>query len=148
MMNADTRDIIKRPIRILFVNDHLGLPGDRSTTYLTNTLPAFGYVALEAMCAQRPVVASNVGGLGEVLDHGKRGVLVDMHDIDNVVAVCEKLITYPELIESPVARAWEFASKLTINEHLRQLCEVYDDILLNSPTQNLYNSNHCCPVNS
>ena len=37
---------------------------------------SFGLVALEAMSSGRPVVASNVGGLNEIIDQGNDGLLV------------------------------------------------------------------------
>lgn len=93
---------------------------------------AFPYVAIEAMCAKRPVIASNVGGAGEALGEGERGLLVNMNDVDTVVEACEKLITQPDVAATLVERGWDFASKLTIEEHIRQLYDVYDDILMNS----------------
>ena len=101
---------------------------------------AFAYVALEAMCAKRPVIASNVGGMGEVLGNGERGVLVNMKDVDSVVDVCERLITQPELAEKQIERAWDFVSKLTTDEHIKQLCDVYDDIVTNSPSNAIGNT--------
>ncbi len=94
---------------------------------------AFGYVAIEAMCAKRPVISSNVGGMGEALGDGERGFLVNMSDIDNVVDVCEKLITQPDCATILLESAWNFASKLTIEEHVRQLYDFYDDILMEPP---------------
>jgi glycosyltransferase involved in cell wall biosynthesis len=40
----------------------------------------FGMVALEAMACKRPVVASNIGGLREIVRHGKTGFLVNPKD--------------------------------------------------------------------
>jgi glycosyltransferase involved in cell wall biosynthesis len=93
---------------------------------------AFGYAAIEAMCAKRPVIASNVGGLGEALGNGERGFLVNMEDVDSVVDVFERLIAKPSIADKKIECAWEFVSKLTTDEHIRQLYDVYDDIFTNS----------------
>jgi N-acetyl-alpha-D-glucosaminyl L-malate synthase BshA len=44
---------------------------------LPSSSESFGLVALEAMSAEVPVVASNAGGLPEVIDHGVTGYLHD-----------------------------------------------------------------------
>jgi starch synthase len=36
----------------------------------------FGYVALEAMAYRKPIIASNVGGLPEIVEHNRTGILV------------------------------------------------------------------------
>jgi len=38
---------------------------------------SFGYVAVEAMSLRKPVIASNIGGLAEVIENNKTGYLVD-----------------------------------------------------------------------
>jgi alpha-maltose-1-phosphate synthase len=40
----------------------------------------FGYVAIEAMAAGVPVIASRVGGLAEIISHEQTGLLVTVHE--------------------------------------------------------------------
>jgi len=40
----------------------------------------FGYASIEAMAAGVPVIASNVGGLAEIISHGRTGLLVTVHE--------------------------------------------------------------------
>ncbi|MBC7265250.1 MAG: glycosyltransferase family 4 protein, partial [Chloroflexi bacterium] len=44
----------------------------------------FGIVALEAMAARTPVVASDVGGLHEVVKHGETGILVYPDNVNSL----------------------------------------------------------------
>jgi len=41
---------------------------------------SFGLTAVEAMVLQKPVIASNVGGLQEIVYHGETGILTDIRD--------------------------------------------------------------------
>ncbi len=48
---------------------------------LPSELESFGLAALEAMACEVPIVATNVGGLPEVVEHGMDGFLVEPHDV-------------------------------------------------------------------
>ncbi len=54
---------------------------------------SFGLAALEAMACQVPVVASDVGGLPEVIDHGVTGYLHPPHAIDAMADSGVNLLT-------------------------------------------------------
>ena len=45
----------------------------------------FGIVALEAMAAKTPVVVSGVGGLLEIVEHDRTGVIIYPDDVDSLV---------------------------------------------------------------
>ena len=47
----------------------------------------FGLTAAEAMAMGKPVIAANVGGLPEVIDYGKRGILVDSGDPEAIASI-------------------------------------------------------------
>ena len=42
---------------------------------------AFGIVILEAMASGRPVIATRVGGIPEIIDHEVNGLLIEPHDV-------------------------------------------------------------------
>ena len=49
---------------------------------LPSEIESFGLAALEAMASEVPVIASNVGGLPEVVTHGVDGYLIPVHDVE------------------------------------------------------------------
>lgn len=57
----------------------------------------FGLVALEAMLAQKPVVASNHGGLSEIVVNNETGFLIEPSNEDAFADALEQLICSPEL---------------------------------------------------
>ena len=64
---------------------------------LPSAQESFGLAALEAMACEVPVVASNVGGLPEVISHGVSGFLHDPGDLDGMAGDAIALLTDPVL---------------------------------------------------
>jgi len=60
---------------------------------LPSAQESFGLAALEAMACEVPVVASRVGGLPEVIDHGVDGFLHPLDDLDGMAASAVALMT-------------------------------------------------------
>ncbi len=60
---------------------------------LPSETESFGLVALEAMASGVPVVASDVGGLPEVVEHGVTGFLAPVGDVDSMARYCLKLLS-------------------------------------------------------
>ena len=54
-------------------------------------------VAIEALASERPVVATRVGGVPDVVDDGEDGFLVDVGDIPSLADRLEQLARDPEL---------------------------------------------------
>ncbi|HEY7501435.1 MAG TPA: N-acetyl-alpha-D-glucosaminyl L-malate synthase BshA [Vicinamibacterales bacterium] len=79
---------------------------------LPSAQESFGLAALEAMACEVPVVASRVGGLPEVIDHGVTGFLHDPADLDGMAASVVALLTDPALhahvAEASCTRVREF----------------------------------------
>jgi glycosyltransferase involved in cell wall biosynthesis len=61
---------------------------------------AQGMVILEAMALSRPVVASNVGGIPEMIENGVTGLLVPPHDADALAAAIIRLLMNHSLADT------------------------------------------------
>ena len=57
----------------------------------------FGYVNAEAMATARPLIGTRVGGMPEIIDHGKTGFLVDRRDTTAMAARILDLLRDPDL---------------------------------------------------
>ena len=55
----------------------------------------FGIVALEGMAAGVPVVASKVGGLAEVVEHDRTGILVYSRNPESVAWGVDRILSDP-----------------------------------------------------
>jgi N-acetyl-alpha-D-glucosaminyl L-malate synthase BshA len=64
---------------------------------LPSEIESFGLVALEAMACEVPVVATRIGGIPEVVEHGEDGFLVDLGDVAAMAEASIRLAKDPEL---------------------------------------------------
>ncbi len=63
---------------------------------LPSDLESFGLAALEAMACEVPVVATNVGGIPEVIEHGIDGYLHDARDIQTAAKYALEILSRPD----------------------------------------------------
>jgi glycosyltransferase involved in cell wall biosynthesis len=54
-------------------------------------------IVVEALCRGRPVVASRGGGIPDIVEDGRNGLLAD--DVDGLAAALRRVLTEPELAE-------------------------------------------------
>lgn len=86
------RDEVKAAIRRLGLSDWVDITGRLEHRRMLQTIAGadivvvpsrfegFGLAAVEAMALSRPVLATAVGGLTEIIEHGRSGVLVPPND--------------------------------------------------------------------
>ncbi len=60
---------------------------------LPSETESFGLVALEAMASGVPVVATEVGGLPEVVEHGVTGFLAPVGDVERMAGFCLEILS-------------------------------------------------------
>jgi len=88
---------------------------------------SLGIAILEAMAMRKPIVASNVGGIPEVLDNA--GILIPPRNVEALYNALEMLITDEKLREELSIRAQERAQKFTWDRAVEQLIHAYDEAM-------------------
>jgi len=86
-----------------------------------------GLVLSEASEAGCAIVASNVGGIPEMLDGGRAGVLVPPQQPEALAAALIKLLTDPAALARGKQLALANASRLSLERVVRQTNEVYQE---------------------
>ncbi len=79
-------------------------------------------VILEAFAHHTPVIASNLGGMAELVQHEQNGLLFDLNDEASLARQLQRLITEPELL--PKLRAGIKPVK-SIAEEMQELETIY-----------------------
>lgn len=91
---------------------------------------AFGLTALEAMQLARPIIASDVGGLTELIRHQETGLLVPKNDIDALATAMEYVLTQPKIATEMGQRAHEdVKERFGIPQLIKNYTAIYSQIL-------------------
>jgi len=89
---------------------------------------SFGLVALEAAACGTPVVASDVGGLRSLVDHGRTGYLVEEPDPEAYAAWVRQILAEPLLAERLSTGSVLRARRYTWARAAHLLVEIYADL--------------------
>ena len=91
---------------------------------------SFGLVALEAMLAKKPVVASNLGGLAELVDEGKTGYLFDPFVKGELEKAIRQLISDSKKAERFGEEGYKIAKEnFTLEKYTTSFENAYIDLL-------------------
>jgi len=105
------------------------LPDAAILVYVTNS-EGLGSGALLAMSAAVPVIASRIGGLGEVIRHGENGLLVE-NDEAAISGAIRTLLDHPELARQIGAAARRTViERFTVDRMVAGTLEAYRRVLL------------------
>jgi glycosyltransferase involved in cell wall biosynthesis len=75
------------------VDEVANLLRETNLLLLPSESESFGLVALEAMASGVPVIASDVGGLPEVVEHGVTGYLAPVGDVDQMADYAVQIVS-------------------------------------------------------
>jgi D-inositol-3-phosphate glycosyltransferase len=89
---------------------------------------SFGLVALEAAACGTPVVASDVGGLRSLIDHGRTGYLVEDHAPEAFAAWVRQILAEPLLAERLATGAVIRARRYTWARAAHLLRDIYAEL--------------------
>ncbi len=80
-------------------------------------------VILEAFEMKLPVIATNLGGMAELVEHEKTGLVFELNDLDDLIAQLKRLVSEAGLIDKLRAN---IPAVKTIHEEMSDLVEVYE----------------------
>ena len=106
---------IKNPVEPLLISDLFLLPSETES---------FGLAALEALAAGVPVIASDAGGIPEVVEHGKSGYLAPVGDVERMSEHALFLLHNAE----EMIRAKRMAKDRSLDFHIEKILPTYEAI--------------------
>jgi glycosyltransferase involved in cell wall biosynthesis len=90
------------------------------------TIESFSMVAAEAMAMRVPVIATNIGGLPEVIEDRKTGILVPQGDTNALLNALEYLIKNSDMRKEMGEEGRKRVLKyFTIQENVRRTEEIF-----------------------
>ncbi len=89
---------VKEEIQFLGFQENIkGFMGNIDIFVLSSSFEGFGYALVEAMAAQKPVVAFHVSSNPEIVDHGHTGLLAEQENVEDLVQCVKELIHNEDL---------------------------------------------------
>ncbi len=121
------------PIRFLGAVNHDSIPSILSESIaliLPSRLEGLPTVCIEALACGVPVIASDVGGTCEIIQHGRTGFIFNLHELDKAVDYVLNLINHPDLKLKMGLMGSRIVEKMfSWNEITRKVEELYYKII-------------------
>jgi glycosyltransferase involved in cell wall biosynthesis len=89
---------------------------------------ACGTIVMEANAVGKTMVASRIGGLSDLIDAGKTGLLVPPNDVDALANAMQFLVENPEQRESMAAASRKYVERFMAKSIVPRIERVYQEI--------------------
>jgi N-acetyl-alpha-D-glucosaminyl L-malate synthase BshA len=97
---------------------------------LPSELESFGLAALEAMACEVPAIATRVGGIPEVIEHGRSGFLADVGDVESMSRYAIELLSDPARLQTMAQTArFEAQSRFCSSKIIPQYEKFYREVM-------------------
>jgi glycosyltransferase involved in cell wall biosynthesis len=114
----------------------LGKQTDMEDIYVVSDLfllpseyESFGLAALEAMAGGSPVIASDAGGLPEIITQGKNGFMSKVGDLDSMSKNAISILRENEILENFRKEARLQAARFDISSIVPQYEKLYERVI-------------------
>ena len=136
---GDQEEVLKQRAMKMGVSDKVKYLGWRDDVH--EIIPVFdlfalpslnegmGRVLVEAMAAGKAVVASNVGGIPDLVHHGQNGFLVEPGDVNGLSAAIEKLLADENLRREMGKRGQAMAHNFSESKMIKKIDALYAALL-------------------
>jgi glycosyltransferase involved in cell wall biosynthesis len=88
-----------------------------------------GRVLVEAMAAGRPVVASRVGGIPDLVKHGENGFLVEPGDVSGLSCAITKLLSDSKMRDEMGKKGREMCQDFSVEKMIEKIDVLYASLL-------------------
>jgi L-malate glycosyltransferase len=138
--DQDYADLVKESARKLGIANSVRMLGARRDVaaimqsldllVVNSVVEPFGLVAVEAMASGTPVIATNTGGLPEIIEHERTGWLIPARDERALAAAIITLTNRPGLRLRLAARAKQsLAPRFTCERYMIELNDYYQSLI-------------------
>jgi len=93
----------------------------------------FPNAILDAMAAEVPVIATRVGGVPEIIESGRNGLLLEAKDTVAIRAALMRVLSDPAYAASLAEEGRRTVSEFTTDRMVERTLKVYNDVLVGRP---------------
>lgn len=92
----------------------------------TSLLEGFPRIVLEAFSAQRPMISTPAGGVPEIIEHGRNGLIITFKDAELAARAILELVADPDLAHRLGEAAHHDVQKFTLENWIGKTEEIFD----------------------
>lgn len=110
-----------------FRSDRLELLSRFSVFVMTSSLEGIPRCMMEAMALGIPVVAYDIPGVDQLIEHGETGLLAPLGDVNALAECCQEILDNPDMAKELASNA---RAKIDRDYSARRMAEEYESLFL------------------